>query len=153
MDHGFCSPPPQRLGLLAFSALDCSAGGDSSETKNSENRIFHTLIPDSTKIVRKIPPSVELTESISTVLKSEKWSVPLPPHTNKLKNENKRAHPKSQLKIPSWSILGHLCGHKPFEDASTMSSKTSSGCPAGPTLMATICYEQRAIPWGTQKQG
>ena len=54
----------------------------------------------------------ELTESMSTVLKSEKKGVRSP---DKIKKPIE-SPPKSQLKLLSWSLLGHLSGQKPFEE-------------------------------------
>ena len=63
------------VGIFSL-GLQCGLG-QLQNKKNSENISFHTLIPDSAKIERKIPPPVELTESISAVFKSEKGVLPL----------------------------------------------------------------------------
>ena len=58
---------------------------------------------------------------------------------------------------PTLSTCGHLgisVTTRLSRTLSRMSSKMSSGYPPGPTLMATMRHEQRAVPWGgwPQKQ-
>ena len=44
--------------------------------------------------------------------------------------------------------FGHLCDHTPFEDVLQDVLEDVFGLPPGPTLMATMGHEQRAVPWG-----
>ena len=125
--------------------------------------IFPTLVPVSVKTATKIPPSVALTESISTVSKSEKSVSPQQQNQKNSRGPTQipfkdcqlehlsafvwpqafRGRPSDVLEITA-EYPRALCGHNPFEDVPRMCSKTSSGWPPGPTSMATMGHEQRA---------